>query len=503
MSAEIVLRDYQIADLAAIREEFANYQRVLLTQPTGSGKGTLAAYIVHSAVARGSKVLFLVNRRALVNDMSKRLHGMGLDHGVIMGQDKARRKAWLPVQVASIDTLHRRPNVPAADLIIVDECRFAVSDTWRSVLDRYPDASILGLDATPERSDGRGLGEIFQRIVHGPQVQQLIDKGHLMPSVLMQLPAPDLSGVKNTEAALANAVDKGVLIGDVVSTWLKHASEHKTVVFGVNQAHALHIAEEFRINGVESAYVDCNTDDSAGGERDRIWNDLDNGSLRVVCSVNTISYGWDHPIVSCIVGARPVMKSVADWLQSLGRGSRPHPASGKTHFRIHDHGGNTERLDVLYEDDRHWSLEGKALRSKEDEKVPSVRNCTKCLKPFRSTRDSCPHCGAPVPKSAREVAKMEAELVERKRARREEALEDWKAKVGGDPNKRKYYLELCEVAKQKGYRQGWPAQQFNTRYGHWPVKEWKDEAASLGIMPEPKPLPPLFREGELDALSDG
>jgi superfamily II DNA or RNA helicase len=312
-----------------------------------------------------------------------------------------------------------------------------------------------------------------------------------MPSVLMQLPAPDLSGAKNTEASLANAVDKGVLIGDVVDTWLKYAADHKTVVFAVNQEHANHLAEGFRVKGVECAYVDCNTDDSAGGDRDKIWKDLDEGNLRVICSVATISYGWDHPIVSCIVGARPVMKSVADWLQSIGRGSRPHPASGKTHFRIHDHGGNTERLDVLYEDDRFWDLEGRALKVKEKDNVPAIRNCSVCFRSFRSTRDTCPHCGAIVQKSQREIAQMQAELMERKREARRLSLEQWKEQVSGDPNKKAYYLQLCEVAHKKGYRPGWPMIQFKTKHGHWPFKEWTSEAKSLGILPEPRPLPPM------------
>src|ERR1019366_7074365 len=125
----MILRDYQEHDLADLRAAFRTHRAVLLVQPTGAGKGTLASFIVQSAVSRGNRVLFLVNRRNLVHDFAKRLNGLGIEHGVIMGNDP-RRRPDLSTHVASIDTLHRRDAVPPADLLVIDETRFAVSPTW-------------------------------------------------------------------------------------------------------------------------------------------------------------------------------------------------------------------------------------------------------------------------------------------------------------------------------------------------------------------------------------
>src|SRR5271165_1267110 len=162
----MTLRDYQVTDLNLIREALRLHRSVLLVQPTGAGKGTLAAHIVHSAAAKGKNIIFLVNRRAIVTDFSKRLDKLGIEHGVIMAGNPS--KPWLNVHVASIDTLRRRERVPKADLLVLDEAHFAVSDGWKKVLDKYPDTKRLCMTATPIRLDGQGLGHIADAMVTGP-----------------------------------------------------------------------------------------------------------------------------------------------------------------------------------------------------------------------------------------------------------------------------------------------------------------------------------------------
>src|SRR5262249_26272300 len=145
---------------------------------------------------------------------------------------------------------------------------------------------------------------------------------------------------------------------------------------------------QFRVAGADFAYVDAETPDD---ERDRIWNDLDFGSLRGVASVGVISYGWDHPIVSCVVLARPTA-SLALHLQQIGRGSRPHP--GKRDLLVLDHASNTHRHG-FYEDEREWSLDGGIITHKaaDDKPALSVTTCRKCFGTFRTGPPKCPFCG--------------------------------------------------------------------------------------------------------------
>lgn len=462
------LRPYQERDLAAVREAMRTYRRVLLVSPTGSGKGTVYTRIVHTATNRGYRIIFLVNRRPLVHDMSKRLDKLGIDHGVIMADHK-RRAPWLPTQVASIDTVYRREQTPDADLLILDEAHFAVSATWKKVMDRYPDAKFLLGTATPIRLDGRGLAEIADYLVQGPSVKELIRDGFLAPSVVFR-PAggPSMKGVEKTggdfnKRQAAEVCDRPKLVGDIVEQWRRHASDRKTVAFGVNQHHASEIAERFRCAGVNFAYVDADTPD---GERDRVWNDFDNGDLRGVANVGLVAYGWDHPICSCLIAARPTA-SEGLWRQMLGRPARPYP--GKENFYVLDHFDNTGRLNAFFEDDVQWSLDGKAIQHSEQKPI-SITTCRRCFATFRSGPLTCPYCRAAIQKQERIIATERGDLeqYDPKAA----ALAEWQRKQT-EADRRAKFEEFRQIAALRGYKKGWPAMRYKIIFGQWPPRAWK------------------------------
>jgi len=320
------LRDYQRNGDEEVRQLLrAGKRRILIVASTGSGKGTWAADLVTRAAAKGKRTIFLVNRREIVFDFSRRLDGLGLDHGVIMA-NHPRRAPWLPVHVASIDTLRRR-NPPPADILILDECHFSVSQGWLDVLAKYPEAIVLGTTATPIRADGKGLGEIFEVIVEWPPMCELIDRGHLVPARVYAPSSPDLAGVHTArgdfdQKELAEVCDKPRLVGDIVEHWTRLAADRPTVVFAVDRNHAHHIADELNTEGHKFVYVDANTQN-----RQAIWDDLTERRIQGVVSIGIISYGWDLPACACAVLARPT-QSVALYLQQVGRVLRPSP--GKT-----------------------------------------------------------------------------------------------------------------------------------------------------------------------------
>lgn len=450
------LRDYQIRDLEAIRAAFRQYRRVLLQQPCGSGKGTLASYIIHSMQAKSqtSHALFLVNRRTLVHDMSDRLTRLGVDHGVIMGSDP-RRRPWLRTHVASIDTLRRREPPPPADLLIVDECRFAVSDSWKTVLARYPNAHVLGLDATPQRTDGQGLGHIFEAMVTGPSVTDLIKLGYLVPSLVFRGKAPSMSGVEKTAGDYNSKQSSmmcqaSAIVGDVVKTWLLRASQLKTVCFAVDQKHAHKIAEEFRVAGVETAVV---LDDTPDEERKKIWDAFDGASLRMISSVGVISYGWDHPRCGCVIDAAPTT-SVSRAIQRWGRGARPY--GSKQHFVLLDHAGNTH-AHGLYEDDREWSLTGPAIKPGVTE--ARITTCKACRCCFPTGPDACQFCGAAIVKQAREIKVIPGELEEVK-------LRGPLMPNASDEARTRKWRELEDIRLARGYKRGWSWYRFQAIFGH-------------------------------------
>jgi superfamily II DNA or RNA helicase len=251
---EMELRPYQ----TKVIEDFnaavaAGTKRVIVVAPTGSGKTVKAAAIIKQYSAALKDVLVLAHRREIINQTSElRLHG--ISHGIV--QAGVRGRPLERVQVASIQTLHRRAihtdkmDLPRADLLVIDECHHAPAETYRKIIQAYPDAVLLGLTATPCRGDGRGLGGIFQKIIECPQVAELIEQKYLVKTRVYAPAVPDLKGVKVVagdwvESQLAEKMDQPKLVGDIVTNWHKYSERRKTVCFATGVEHSIHIKDEF------------------------------------------------------------------------------------------------------------------------------------------------------------------------------------------------------------------------------------------------------------------
>ena len=184
----INLRHYQDKCVTGIRECFRLLIRaVLLVVPTGGGKTVIFTFIAQKMSVRNKRVLILVHRIELLRQTSSALSKFDVEHGLI-------NPLYTPnfnhlVQVASVQTIIRRLDYMSAmnwmpDLIIVDEAHHATAGSWRKILNHFPDSKVLGVTATPIRADGQGLGVeaggMFNDLIIGPSVQQLIDEGFLV-----------------------------------------------------------------------------------------------------------------------------------------------------------------------------------------------------------------------------------------------------------------------------------------------------------------------------------
>lgn len=370
----IEFRDYQAAAIQSARETIARgVKRVLLNAATGAGKTVIAAGIVQRAVAKGKKVLFLAHRRELIEQCCNKLMDGGvLGFGVIMAGNRMLNAA-APVQVASIQTLLRR-ELPDADLIIVDECHRANARSYLSILANYPHAAVLGLSATPERLDGKGLNDIFDEMIVVESIPGLIERGYLVKPACYVGPTGDLSTVKikrgdYDEAQLAEAMDRPKLTGDIVANWLRLAKGRRTVAFAASVAHAEHLTEEFFKAGVPAATISGNT---PVAEREAIIADWRRGIIQVVSNVFVFTEGFDMPELEVCILARPT-QSVSLYLQAAGRIMRPAP--GKETALVIDHAGCCQ-VHGQPHIHREWSLEGMAKRRKKDADTQPV--CDAC-----------------------------------------------------------------------------------------------------------------------------
>jgi len=465
-----ILRDYQAAVIVRAEQAIASGERcILIVAPTGAGKTVIAAAMAVDAARAGKRILFLVHRRELVVQASQKLHGADLDHGIVAAGFAARPGE--AVQVASIATLHARAvrsasmELPAADLVFVDEAHHATARTWRRLIDAYPEAAIVGLTATPCRSDGRGLGAIFSTLVECPTIAELTTAGWLVPTTVYAPKPPDLDGVRITggdydEAQLAERMDRPRLVGDVVEHWLRLADGRRTVVFAVNVAHAVHLSREFGRAGVAAAHLDGST---PLAERDALLAQLAAGTLDVMVNCGVLTEGFDLPDIGCIVLARPT-KSFGLYRQIVGRGLRPAP--GKCRCVVLDHAGCTHEhgfIDAaikwtLAPDRRAWlpAEGGSALL-----RPRVLAACPECSA-ARWEGQPCRACGwRPQPK-AKAIPTIDGEL----------APMSHDGVVRGDlptvADKELFFRQLLWIAGQRAYKPGWAAHKYRERFGVWP-----------------------------------
>jgi DNA repair protein RadD len=458
------LRDYQLGAVAALRASFQRYRASLLVSPPGSGKTVILGEIIRSSLALGTCTLFLAHRKELIDQVSKRLDSVGVDHGVIMA-GHPRLVPWAPVQVASIPTLSSRLSrgdaLPHAELVVIDEAHHARATTYGNILAAYPEASVLGATATPWRMDGRGLGEIFEDIVVAARPRELIDRGYLVPYTGFAYAAPDTSAVRKRsgdyeQEGLELVMSEPAIVGNIVQQYQQHAAGLRAVLFATSIKHSLDLVERFKASGVAAEHLDGETPLDA---REATLERIRTGQTHVLCNVGIVTEGWDCPELEVCILARPTL-SAGLYLQMVGRVMRPSP--GKTVARIHDHAGCIVQHGAP-DMDRDYQLDPD-VRAFKSVKLPPLRTCKACFAIFAaSAGPACPACDHVNPPAERELREIDGPNV---RAIPLSELPQFKH--ASEETKRDHYERLVAAAREKGHRPGAAAMKFRAIYGRWP-----------------------------------
>lgn len=442
----IVLRPYQSVIINNLRTAFRTSHRApLLVAPTGSGKTVCFSYMAATMAAHNKRILILVHREELIEQVSRTLQEFNVPHSFI-----AVERLYAPttlVQVASVFSLARRlDRVPPPHLIIIDECHHAITgSTWGRILAAFPKVLRIGVTATPLRLSGEGLSSSFDTLVRGPSVRDLIDSGDLSPFRIFAPPSVDLSTVHRrmgdfVSSELLRLVDKPTVTGDVVAHYRKLAHDKRAVVFCVSIHHAEHVAQQFQAAGYRAASVDGRMN---RGARRAIVQSFVTGNLDVLTSCDLVSEGFDLPAIEVAILLRPTM-SLGLHLQQVGRVLRPYP--GKDAAIILDHAGNTLRHG-LPDDSHEWTLNGRSHRSN-GTNMPSVRVCASCFAAQFAGALRCQFCGYVFEVTPREVVEREGELEEVTQLRRVKKQEQGRART---------LAELVALGRARGYRNptGW------------------------------------------------
>jgi superfamily II DNA or RNA helicase len=258
-----------------------------------------------------------------------------------------------------------------------------------------------------------------------------------------------------TLGQLERVVTRAPLLADVVTTWMQRASDRRTVVYGVSIAHAVALAEAFRRVGVAAEHVDAKT---PAPERAATFARFRGGTTQVLTNCFLAALGFDLPVLSCIVLARPT-QSLMLYLQMLGRGLRI--ADGKTDCLVLDHSGVVHRFGFAT-DPRQWQLTGTTALAPPASRVTPPRSAKTCPECHAVWLEGpiCPECGYVLRPKGRLVDTLEGDLVELGTPAREEI------------DRRAFYAELRGLMAQRNYKPGFAKAKFRERFKTWPVWGW-------------------------------
>lgn len=312
-----------------------------------------------------------------------------------------------------------------ANGVTVHNCHHVLRDNkWGKAVQMFPNARGLGVTATPCRADGNGLGRhadgVFDTMVIGPTMRDLIDAGNLTDYKLYAPPSNfDRSSLKTSEStgdftasSLSKAVSTsnlvthtdGKVVGNVVETYKKLLSGLLTIVFAPDSSVAKELEAQYNEQGIPAKYVWGNMHDD---ERQSALRDFKNRKIMVLINIALFDEGLDLPVLEAVQDVAAT-QSFGRFVQRVGRVLRlmpgkefgryvDHVGNIAQHCRVVQYAGGKTKIEVCH---REWSLDRTERRSKS---APSeTRTCTNpsCVLTYERFRTVCPYCGEPIPTPA-------------------------------------------------------------------------------------------------------
>lgn len=449
----MIPRPYQQKAIDEIRNLYATgCKKVLLQLATGGGKTFIFSTVLKGSAQKGKKCVMLVRGRSLVDQASRRLDEIGVPHGVFMANHK-RFDQSQQIQICSIDTVRSRQFVPEADIIVIDEAHYAVSDSFKKFLEYYPDKFWLSVTATPWVAGG--LKHLADKVVYPISFRDLCEQKYLVPPRYFAPTEFDDSKIKTRngefdENSALVEFEKQSVYGDVISAYRRFHGP--ALCFAINLAHAENLFQLFTENDVRCVKIDAKT---PLAERLKYQDMLASDQLDMIINVGTMTTGVDIPCLRTIIFCRPT-QSKNLYIQMIGRGTRPY--KDKENFVVLDHVGNVARHGFI-EDESVAPLDIPLRTKKSVAKAAGIKTCKGCYMIVPNAIKKCPTCGYEF--VSVEVKQTDSEL-------QELALDD-KSRID---LRAKYFYNLVIT---RGYKIGFLYLKLKEEFGdelvrkHWQV----------------------------------
>jgi superfamily II DNA or RNA helicase len=466
VTAAQTFRPYQERAYRAACDAYrAGHRALVLVSPTGSGKTTIGARFVVNAERKGNACVWLAHREELIDQARDRLLSEGVKRVGVIAADRPTMNA--PVQVASLETLVERmkKGLPPAKVVVFDEVQHAAADTYREIVLHYraQGAAILGLTATPERGDGRGLGgDLFDTMIHVASVRELQALGFLVPIV-----------------TYSPSTYQKELSMDPVACYLARTPNERCFVYVLNVPQAERLTLAFGAAGVAAATIHGDTPQHLRKARLQAFKlqsrqplleaGYNESAPLVLVNCYVLTEGVDVPEATHCILARGCGHA-GIMLQMAGRVMRP--AQGKARAVLSDLRGCTRRPSIgVPESDREWSLEGKASKLSSTETERPLLTCPACdatVSTWTADRDGwriCPVC--------RERISAPEPLVVKQRKQHMFGAEA--------PPERKFsqLVALAHTAAKRGFKPGWASFRYRELFGTLPPRADLAQARDL------------------------
>lgn len=370
-------RPYQADALRAVCRELTTNRSTLLVMATGLGKTVVFSQLV--AMAKLGKVMVVAHREELVTQAANKIELItGTYPEIEMAESKASTSLLSSgdIVVASVQTLTAGRRMEKFDpsrfsLLIFDECHHIKASTWMRVLKHFTqneNLKVLGVTATPKRTDKSALGEAFDTVAYDYSLVKAIPDGWCVPLEQMVVEVEDLDYDQvRTTAGDLNAKDLAKLMEQeyalhaIASPTLELAADRRTLVFAASVEAGRRLTEILNRDRPRARFVSGKTPKL---ERKESLDAFAAGEFDILVNVGVLTEGFDDPGIEAIVLARPT-KSQSLWMQMIGRGTRPLPgvvddaadspdarraaiaASSKPNVLILDFAGNATRHNLI------------------------------------------------------------------------------------------------------------------------------------------------------------
>lgn len=350
----VKLREYQQTALEEVQKGvFAGLNSQLIVLPTGSGKTILMAAIGQHF---NKKLLLLAHREELIQQAVEKfkLYWPKADIGICKAE---REEISNQIVIGSVQSCSRPKRLEKLkeqgfEILMIDEAHHASADSYQKIIEElgFRDDKaklLLGVTATPNRTDNQSLGDTFNNVTYSRSVSTMIKAGYLSTVTGRKILTNfSLKSIRTQSGDfslgdLAEAVNTQERNAFIAEKYKAYASNRKGIAFCVDVAHCQDLAASFESIGIPSKAI---WGEMPIEERRKILEDLKAGKIQVAMSCGVLTEGFDEPSIDCITMARPT-KSQSLYIQCIGRGLRLWP--GKQDCLVLDFTDRGHNLDSI------------------------------------------------------------------------------------------------------------------------------------------------------------